>query len=202
MIDASSFSDLVDRILKGHCPRDRVIELGDTPEIYVHIGLPDLQLVMKQGTVRKSASKHNLAIDLVKRVPALLEKPIMILKSATEKGSVVAVLDAFDCKGCFVIAAIHPDRKHKQHKVNILASIYGKHRARWLCEQIEAGRLLYSDKEKALSLSRSARLQLPREVIVSERTQVLPPNQPKVKNYNHSKPLLTLKNKGKKHENK
>lgn len=131
-----------------------------------------------------------------------LQSLCIFLKFATEKGSVVAVLDAFDCKGCFVIAAIHPDRKHKQHTVNILASIYGKNRARWLCEQIEAGRLLYSDKEKALSLSRSARLQLPREVIVSEQGKNLSENRPKVKNYNHLKPLLTLKNKGKKHENK
>jgi hypothetical protein len=201
MIDTLSFTDTVDRVLSGNVSRDSVLQLGSTPQIYLPLGLPDLQLIMTQGVLRKVISKHNLTITLIKRLPALLNSPIMILRSATEKGSVVAVLDALDLNGCFVIAAIHPDRKHKQHKVNILASIYGKSRLGWFDEQIKAGRLLYSDKEKTQRLSQSAWLQLPREVIDAEHDLIISSNQPEVKNNHHYKPILTLKNKGS-HENK
>lgn len=202
MIDALSFSDAVDSVLSSKSSRNSVLELGSTPKVYLSLGLPDVQLIMTQGVLRKISSKHNITIALIKRLPFLLESPVIILQSATEKGSVVAVLDALDCNGCFIIAAIHPDRKHKQHKVNILASIYGKSRASWFDEQIKADRLLYSDKEKALRLSRSAWLQLPREVIDAEHGSIIPSNQSEVKNNNHSKPILTLKNKGNNHENK
>lgn len=202
MTDTLPFTDNVDRVLNGDVKRNSVLELGNTPKVYLSLGLPDVQLIMTQGVLKKIFSKHNLKVVLIKRLPSLLENPIMILRSATENGSVVAVLDALDYNDCFIIAAIHPDRKHKQHKVNILASIYGKERSGWFIEQIEAGRLLYLDKEKALRFSRSAWLQLPREVIAAEHDLMISPNQPKVKSNNHSKPILTLKNKGNNYENK
>jgi hypothetical protein len=202
MIDTLHFTDAIDRVVSGNLSRDSVLQLGSTPKIYLPLGLPDLQLIMTQDVLRKLVSKHNLTITLIKRLPELLNNPIMILQSATEKGSVVAVIDALDFNGFFVIAAIHPDRQHKQHKVNIIASIYGKSRLGWFDEQIKAGRLLYLDKEKALLLSRSAWLQLPREVIDAEHRLIIPSNQPEVKKNNHSRPILTIKNKGNSNENK
>lgn len=201
MIDNLTFSYSIDNFLNGNLKRDQVLVIGDVPEIYLSISVPNLKLIMTQNVLTKITLKHNLKIDLIRKLPALLKNPIIILRSATEKSSVVAVLDALDCNGCFVIAAIHPDRKYKQHKVNLVASVYGKSRQSWFAEQIEEGRLLYLDKEKALHLSQSAWLQLPREVIATEHVLIIPSNQPEVKNNNQSKPILTIK-KGNNHENK
>lgn len=197
MTDALSFSDAVDIALKDNANHNQVLVLGDIPEVYLPLGVPNLKLIMLHGTLLKILEKHNLTINSIKRLPALLKKPIMVFRSATETGSLIAIVDEYDCSGNTVIAVINPDWQNKHHKVNKIASVYGKNRLRWFAEQIEAGRLLYLDKQKALSWSQSARLQLPREVIATEHGLIIPPYQPKVKNNNQSKPLLTLKNKGK-----
>ncbi|MDA0780852.1 MAG: hypothetical protein PQ612_10775 [Rickettsiales bacterium] len=201
MIDALSFSDAVDIALKDNANHNQVLVLGDIPEVYLSLGVPNLKLIMLHGTLLKIIEKHSLTINSIKRLPALLKEPIMVFSSATETGSLIAIVDEYDCSGNTVIAVINPDWQNKRHKVNKIASVYGKSRLRWFAEQIEAGRLLYSDKEKALRWSQSTRLQLPREVIAAEHGLIIPSNQPKVKNNNHSKPILTLKNKGKNHEN-
>ena len=201
MIEALSFSDAVDIALKDNANHNQVLVLGDIPEVYLSLGVPNLKLIMLHGTLLKIIEKHSLTINSIKRLPALLKEPIMVFSSATETGSLIAIVDEYDCSGNTVIAVINPDWQNKRHKVNKIASVYGKNRLRWFAEQIEAGRLLYSDKEKALRWSQSTRLQLPREVIAAEHGLIIPSNQPKVKNNNHSKPILTLKNKGNNHEN-
>jgi hypothetical protein len=202
MTDALSFSNAVDNALKDNTNHNQVLVLGDMPEVYLSLDAPRLKLIMLHGTLLKIIEKHDLTINSIKRLPALLQEPIMIFSSATERGSLIAIIDEYDRNGNTVIAAINPDWRNKRHKVNKIASVYGKNRLHWFAEQIEAGRLLYSDKEKALRWSQSTRLQLPREVIATEHCLIIPSNQPKVKNNNQSKPLLTLKNKGSNHENK
>lgn len=126
----------------------------------------------------------------------------MIFRSATQEDALVVVIDATDYNGDAVIVIINPNRKHKQHRLNIIASVYGKSRSHWFMEQIKQGRMIYSDKEKALSLSRSAQLQLSGEVIATGRSEIIPINASKVKKNNHTKHTLTLTNKGSNDENK
>jgi hypothetical protein len=202
MTKSLPFSHAIDNVLSGNAGRNTILNLGNIPKVYLSYGLSDLQLAMTQGVLRKIISKHNLSINLIKQLPYLLEEPVMILQSATEVKAIVSVLNAFDCKNSLVIAAIHPDKKHKQHKVNLVTSVYGKARIRWFEDQIKKGNLLYLDKEKALQLSRSTQLQLPREVIAAELRGILPFNQSEVKNNQHYNSILTLKNKGDKDENK
>ena len=200
MSDALIFSRQVDDVLAGKAPRDSILTLGDIPQVYLSLGVPRFKLVMTQGTMRKIITKHNVTIRTIKRLPALLEKPVMVFRSATTPNALVALINATDRNGNAVIAAIHPDRHHQQHRVNLIASVYGKNRIRWFIDQIAEGRLLYVDKEKALRWSRSARLQLPGEVTAARHSKVIARAPHKVKENCPAKKRRNPQKKGSDHE--
>lgn len=197
----SVFSRQVDDVLAGKAARDLVLILGDIPGVYLSLGVPRFKLIMTQRTLQKIITKHTLTASVIKRLPALLRSPVMIFKSATELDAIVAMIDATDKNGNIVIVVIHPDRRHKQHRINLIASVYGKDRARWFTEQIEKGRLLYADKEKALRWSQSARLQLPGEVTATRHKNTIPRRPYEVKDHGHFKAPIIPKKKGPDHEN-
>ena len=201
MANTLIFSRQVDDVLAGRVARDSALILGDIPQVYLSLGVPRFKLVMTQGTLRKITVKHNVTILTIKRLPALLETPIMVFRSATEPDALVALINATDRNGNAVIAAIHPDRHHQQHRVNLIASVYGTNRARWFIDQIDEGRLLYADKEKALRWSRSARLQLPGEVTAARHSKIITPALHKVKENSPAKNAVTPRKKGSEHEN-
>lgn len=201
MSDALIFSKQVDDVLAGRASRDFALSLGDIPAIYVPLGVQRFKLVMMQTTLRKIIQKHALSVGTIKQLPGLLKAPIMIFRSATEPDALVAAIDAKDKNGDTVIAVIHPNQRHKQHRVNLIASVYGKSRACWFREQIEKGRLLYADKEKALRWSQSARLQLPGEVTAKRHVLNIPHHQRTVKDNSRLKTLKIPEKKGSEHEN-
>jgi hypothetical protein len=195
MTEALTFSRQIDEVLTGKTARNFVLTPGYTLFVYHALGVPRLKLVMTQATLQKICQKHAVPISVLKQLPELLEHPVIIFKSATEADAVVAVLNATDKNGNAIIVAIHPDKQHKQHRVNLLASMYGKNRVRWFKEQIDKGRLLYPNKEKALRWSRSAQLQLPGEVTAARHIKNITQNEQEIKEIKPSRPVLTLKNK-------
>ncbi len=201
MTDALTFSRQVDDVLAGCASRDFSLTLGDIPAVYVSLGVQQFKLVIMQSTLRKIIQKHALSVGTIKQLPGLLKAPIMVFRSATEPDALVAVIDAKDKNGDTVIAIIHPDRRHKQHRVNLIASVYGKSRACWFREQIDKGLLLYADKEKALRWPQSARLQLPGEVTATRHTTNIPRCLQTVKGNPHLKTLKLPEKKGSDHEN-
>ncbi|MCK5384586.1 MAG: hypothetical protein KAJ29_03350 [Alphaproteobacteria bacterium] len=200
MTDALFFRQ-VDDVLAGKAARDLVLVLGDIPSVYLSLSVPCFKLIMTQQTLQKIITKHTLTVSIIKRLPVLLHSPVMVFKSASEPGAIVAMIDAKDKNGNTIIAIIHPDRRHKQHHVNLIVSVYGKNRTRWFIEQIEEERLLYADKEKTLQWSRSAQLQLPGEVTAARHGQIIKRRLHEVKDNEHPKPLTIHRKKGSDHEN-
>tara|TARA_B100001989_G_scaffold252461_1_gene234584 strand:- start:1917 stop:2525 length:609 start_codon:yes stop_codon:yes gene_type:complete len=201
MTDTLIFSKQIDDVLSGRANRDTVLILGDVPRMYLPFGVPHFKLAMTQRTLHKIITKHNLDIGIIKRLPALLKKPIFVFQSATEPNALVVVIDATDKDKNAVIVIIHPDRQHQQHRINRIASVYSKRRIQWFNEQIEKDRLLYADKEKALHWSQSAQFQLLGEVTDAKHIKNLSRNLQKVKK-NQSFSTLTLnRKKGSDNEN-
>lgn len=199
MNDALRFSQQVDQALAGRLPRHAVLFLGNTPPIYTALGLPSQKLVMNQGTLRKVITKHTLTAAIVKCLPALLANPVMIFESATEPKALAVMIDAKDRDGKTIIAIIHISRRHGRHVIHRVASVYGKNNACWFIKQIQEGRMLYADKEKALRWSQSARLRLPGEVTASRRRKIVARTLHKVKEPQRLNPLKKPKKKGSDH---
>ena len=126
MTDTLIFSKQIDDVLSGRANRDTVLILGDVPRMYLPFGVPHFKLAMTQRTLHKIITKHNLDIGIIKRLPALLKKPIFVFQSATEPNALVVVIDATDKDKNAVIVIIHPDRQHQQHRINRIASVYSK----------------------------------------------------------------------------
>jgi hypothetical protein len=199
MMTSLIFPRQVDYVLAGKGAQDLV--LGDIPHVYLPLGVPHLKLIMGHRTLHKIITKHSLTTSVIKRLPAFLQCPLMFFRSATAPGALVSMIDTNDKNGNTVIVVIHPDRRPKQHRINLIASVYGKERARWFTEQIEKGRLLYADKEKALRWSRSARLQLPGELTATRRKNTIPRNQHEVTDHRRFKAQVIPKKKGPDDEN-
>ncbi|MBL3677507.1 MAG: hypothetical protein JKP92_08420 [Alphaproteobacteria bacterium] len=195
---SAPFARQVDLVLARRAPRDFVLTLGPTPVVYRALGAPDAALVMTQSTLRKIAQRHGIAVPTIKTLPSLLKAPVLVFRSATDPAALVAALGAHNANGHGLIAALHPDRWHKHTRVNWVASVYGKNRQAWFAEQVAAGRLLYTNKDRALPWPPSARLRLPGEVAATGPIPTLPHTRPEVKGASAPE----TKEKGPSHENK
>lgn len=135
----------------GKLPKGKVISLGSPASPLLAAGVPDFELKLKQSTITKDTkTKHFVKLETFKKLPALLADPLLILKSATETGSFVAVLADTDKHGKRVIAAIDP---HGEVELNYVDSVYGKGDKYWFKTQTEKGNLLYINETEALKES-------------------------------------------------
>ena len=68
------------------------------------------------------------------------------------------------------------------HKINDIASIYGKDNANQIIDWIEDGFLKYSHRKRALAFARFHRLSLPKKATISERlSDIIIDESPNVK---------------------
>lgn len=155
------FAGDLDAMMRGRLGSRELLHLGRTPGPYRALGAADLPLVMAQSVARKimAGGKHGLPRSTVERLPGLLADPVMIFASATEEGSLVAVLRDYDPDGNPLVAALHLG--DGRIRVNSVKSVYGKDRADWFAAQIKDGRLRYIDAESAPRWSGGIGLQLP-----------------------------------------
>ncbi len=183
-----NYRNQIDGTFDGSLPINRLIELGNTPDVLQQYGADNLPLRMTQQAARKIAypegymgGKHNLGIPALKQLQQQLNDPIAVLKSKTQENSLVVLTEWNDTSGNPVIAAVHLNKQGIVDDVNTLASAYGKRNLTALLGENNEN-VVYTKENKSINQLLDNRLQLPE--LVADDTLVANSIRQKTENSN------------------
>lgn len=167
------FGKEVDEVLYGKYNRTNALKICDTPDLYVKAGFQQLPMLYTQNHVRNAIReksyhyphRHGLAIEQLKQLPELLEKPVMLCDSPAREDAMLCVLCAVDSDRLPIIAAIRPDAhgyyKMENIETNFILSVYGKDNFHKYFENlITPEKVIYFNKKRSQELNALAKLQL------------------------------------------
>ena len=154
----------------GKMKPTELFALGNTSQYLQAAGIGNEPIVMAQSVVAKAQRKakvdthgHNLSDNVLLKLPEMLDKPALLLKSDTVPNAAVIVTSTADSDGNPVVVALHLSRSEGFDIVTRVASLYGKENSRdFLAEQMLRGNLLGYSKKEANRLLHRDGLQLPR----------------------------------------
>ena len=170
------FAEQVDEALQPNNQNQySALKVCDTPKILLDVGCQQLPMLYTQKHLREAIhpkSKdnvhwHGLTTEQIKKLPELLENPVMVFDSLSRKDSlVVCVLDT-DEDNLPLIVSIKPNGigTYELEKVdsNFITSVYGRNNFEKHIEQvINQDKMLYCNKQKSQELFRVSGLQLPK----------------------------------------
>lgn len=171
-----SFAEQVDAALNGKLDRNTAVFVINTPEMLQSLGMKEYPMLITQRHIRdinhpksqKNSHWHGLSEDIIKKMPDMIENPVMLLESTTA-GDVVVVSSVLDGDGFPVIIAIHPDGSGHYARAelasNFVTSMYGKRSfANFVNSAIDDDRVVYVNKKRTRSLYSRVRLQLPKSL--------------------------------------
>lgn len=160
----AEFSNQIDKWQRGEMKSSEHFDLGRTPAILQNIGADNLPLIMTQKVMNKiTGGKHDIDLTELKKLPKNISEPVMVFKSATTPNAYVILTEMTDKNGDSIITAMHLNKQNGFNFVNRIASVYGKESVgNFVNKQVDAGNLLYIDKNKSQQWSQSRGLQLPK----------------------------------------
>lgn len=129
------FDQQIDDYAAGKFPRNGTFVLGKTPDIFQKVGLSALPMTMDQVHVDYALNgtkdaDHLMGADLLKNLPSLLEKPVVIIESATKQDSSVVAIVEGKVNGNQLMAAVRVGGGGRQNGAiidsNHVASSHGK----------------------------------------------------------------------------
>ena len=174
MDSSMPFKGQVDAALRADLEENRhnALYIRETPNLLAEVGLGDLPLCITAKHVKDITHEeeeghtkwHGLPVGMVKRIPELLSRPVMILDSRTKDGDVVVVTSEVDAKNRPVVIAIRPNGEAEVDGVggpaNFITSMYGRNDfTGWLDRNIEEDRILYWNKKRSNTLFNNAGVQ-------------------------------------------
>lgn len=167
------FGDEVDEVTCGNIHPLNQIKVCDTPSVLLEAGFKQKPMLYTQRHLldalhRKSEENyhwHGLTVAKMKRLPQLLESPVLLSDSPSRDDTLLAVIAEVDGDRLPLIVAIKPDGKgnYKLDEIstNFILSVYGKDDfAKYFTERITPERIVYFDKEQGRKLEALAELQL------------------------------------------
>ncbi|MGR5364338.1 hypothetical protein ACPV54_26040 [Vibrio mediterranei] len=128
----SNYATLVDILIrdemKGITNHERILELGDTPEILQNeCGFPDITLAIKANVVSKACFDHGIGTSVIKRLPEILSSPKSVFRSANPKQTDSVVVVTFEVKGeAPIIVPVRKDQQAGRKRFNFVTSMYAK----------------------------------------------------------------------------
>lgn len=167
-----SFAEQVDDSLAGKLPFYTNLKVCDTPQILLDIGCEQLPMLYTQkhlrNAIKPDSSKehfHGLDVELIKRLPELLDHPVMIYDSLSRKDSIIILTSEYDKNNNPVIASIKPNGEGKYEletiQSNFITSVHGREN---FISQIkrakEQDKILFCDKKKSQEMFERWGLQL------------------------------------------
>ena len=156
----SAFAQAVDDVVAGRVAAG-YIDLGTTPEVLKLVGVPDGKVRISGGVIEKAVvsyldrhnsydeSRHAIRPEDLKRLPANLNDPIAVFKSATRADSFVVLTELMERENGRdkpVIAALHLKKGKRGLDLIDIASVYGRSN-RQLVRAFDTD-LLYLNKQK------------------------------------------------------
>ena len=168
----SAFARAVDDVVAGKVSAG-YISLGTTPEVLKLIGVPDGKVRISGGTIEKAMAsylnrnnsydenRHAIRPEDMKQLPAHLNAPIAIFKSATRADSFVVLTELMERENGRdkpVIAALHLQKGKRGLNLVDIASVYGRSNGQ-LVRAFDTD-LLYLNKQKGRQFLTTHPLQL------------------------------------------
>jgi hypothetical protein len=176
--EGASWAQQVDDFLGNRLLPHERLDLGGTPPVFGLLGGHDLPLQMTQAKANKilkgadAGGKHGVSPEVLKQLPQALERPVLVLKSATWADSLV-VVTTLPHQDSFLVAAVHLNIREGRAEINEVASVHARPtQPSWVANQIRDGRLLYRDKTKVPGWQRSFGLQLPTEMPTRDKQKI------------------------------
>lgn len=126
----TNYETLVDVCVKAEVagtPRhELVLNIGPTPAVLLSLGFQQRSMVIKAKTVGKIFFDHGIVQALIERIPALLDGPQCIYRSATRADSVVVL--TYEMKGTapIMLAVARDAQIGRGPLVHEVSSMYGK----------------------------------------------------------------------------
>lgn len=168
--------------------------LGRTSEAFKSIGLEERNISIDKSKLIEIKNKHSeMSDDVIKKIPQILEKPTLILKSQTVNGRIVVFGEIFadDGKPVMVALELNPyENNINTEKIYKVASAYGrqnvKHIQQWLNN---ANNILYIDNKKNRTNNwlNGLGLQLPVPNQIGSISNNIPQNNKNVKDTSSTK---------------
>lgn len=162
-----NYRQQIDGVFDGSLPSNRLIDLGNTPEVLRALGANNIPLRMTQEVARKIAypenylgGKHNLGISALKNLLPQINDPLAVLRSNTQGNSLVLLTQWNDANNNPVIAAVHLNKQGIADDVNVVASAYGKRNIDALLGE-NGQNIIYTKENKSINQLLDNRLQLP-----------------------------------------
>ena len=168
----SAFARAVDDVVAGKVSAG-YISLGTTPEVLKLIGVPDGKVRISGGTIEKAMAgylnrnnsydenRHAIRPEDMKQLPAHLNAPIAVFKSATRADSFVVLTELMELENGRdkpVIAALHLQKGKRGLNLVDIASVYGRSDGQ-LVRAFDTD-LLYLNKQKGRQFLTTHPLQL------------------------------------------
>ena len=168
----SAFARAVDDVVAGKVSAG-YISLGTTPEVLKLIGVPDGKVRISGGTIEKAMAgylnrnnsydenRHAIRPEDMKQLPAHLNAPIAVFKSATRADSFVVLTELMELENGRdkpVIAALHLQKGKRGLNLVDIASVYGRSNGQ-LVRAFDTD-LLYLNKQKGRQFLTTHPLQL------------------------------------------
>ena len=154
--------DVVSAAMKGDpLPRAHV-SVGTTSPTLQAAGIPAGNLRTSARVLSKVVFDHGVTKSVLKKLPDLLDAPVMVFESDTVPGSYVAVTSEM-VRGLPLIVAISPEQVTGGASFNFVPSLYPKDDLNAIQRWLKAGHLRYIDKKQSPGWFGSTRLQLPGE---------------------------------------
>lgn len=173
------FGDEVDAVTCGDFPRTSAVKLCDTPALYVEAGFQALPMLYTQRHLLKAIQpkndddphRHGLSVEQVKRLPELMEHPVMLCDSPARPDTMLSLLCAVDCDDLPLIVAIRPSGhgyyEMREIETNFIVTVYGKNNfPRYFDNLITPDKVIYYNAEKGRELNALAKLHLLRSHVV------------------------------------
>ncbi len=162
--ETENFRHKLVELAKNDYYASKSLVVCQTPQVLKELGAESLPVTIHPETVYKAIiGKHNLDIDSLAQLPKALDEPIMVFDSKTVPGDFVVMTEIVDKKGKTVVAAIHLSGKESRHKINLIASVYGKDNEKTFIDWLKSGLGRYVDMKKASAWAQSRGLYLPKE---------------------------------------
>lgn len=169
-----SFAQQIDDVIAGKASRYDDLKVCDTPQILLDVGCEQLPMLytknhLKKAVKPKNLKKHTHGLDKeqLKKLPSLLEEPVMIYDSLSRNDSIVVVTSELDLENDPIIVSIQPNGEGKYNleriDSNFITSVHGRENfVKHLEMEIEADNLLFADKTKSQELFSVLGLQFPK----------------------------------------
>lgn len=165
-----SFKEQVDDVLNNTYDKNNHVYMGMTPKVLTDVlGISKLPMLITNNhvytmTVSKQKAQadnrynpnsnyHDLGAETVKKIPSMLEKPFMLIKSNTDSKNIdfVVITNEVDKNGSPVMVAVKPYGKGNYLNTEILSNVnlsaYGKNNYKnYIDTARNDGRILYINK--------------------------------------------------------